>query len=341
MQDSEQKFGLPFEQKDKAVYFRMPNEPTDKKFGKRPEERTVQELLQSSIINIDKPSGPTSHQVSAYVRDILHVSKAGHSGTLDPKVTGVQPIAIGTGTRVTQSLLTAGKEYITVMHIHKEVALDRIKAALEKFIGTIKQLPPQKSAVKRQVRERNVYYIELLDVDGQDVLFKVGCQAGTYIRKLCHDMGLLLGTGAHMASLRRTRAGPFTEENLCTLQDLKDAYHYYVVEKDDKPLMKLLQPIEKAVEHLPKIWVLDSTVDNLCHGAQLKVPGVVKYNSSIQNNDLVAVMTLKDELIGVGRAVLSGSDLKKAEHGLAVMWEQVFMSPGIYPRIERLPEKHK
>jgi H/ACA ribonucleoprotein complex subunit 4 len=329
---------LPFETREKAVYFKRPNESTDKKFGKRPEERTTEELLDSSIINVDKPSGPTSHQVSAYLRDILHVSKAGHSGTLDPKVTGVQPIAIGRGTRVTQSLLTAGKEYVAVMHVHQAMPLEKIKEAFERFTGTIKQLPPQKSAVKRQVRERNIYYLELIEFNEQDVLFRVGCQAGTYIRKLCHDIGLLLGVGAHMAQLRRTKAGPFTEEGIVALQDVMDAYHYFTQEHDDSHLRKLLQPIERAVEHLPKIWVMDSAVDALCHGAQLKVPGIVKFNNSIQKEDMVAVMTLKDELVGVGRAVLPAQDLKKAEHGIAVLWEQVFMAPGIYPKIERLKD---
>jgi H/ACA ribonucleoprotein complex subunit 4 len=179
------------------------------KFGKRPSERTTKELLENGIVNIDKPSGPSSHQVSAYVKYILRVKKSGHAGTLDPRVTGVLPVAIGRGTRVVQALLPSGKTYVCVMHVHKDIPEESIREAFIHYIGKIKQLPPVKSAVKRQVRERNIYALELLDMQHQDVLFTADVQAGTYIRKLCHDMGEYLGCGAHMVELRRTRAGPF------------------------------------------------------------------------------------------------------------------------------------
>ena len=197
-------------------------------FGKDPTERTTEELLDYGIVNIDKLKGPTSHQISDFVKKILHLKKAGHSGTLDPGVTGVQPVAFGRATRITQFLLTAPKEYVCLMHVHKDVEESVLREKINLFVGKIKQLPPVKSAVKREERVREIYELEVIEIHGRDVLFRVLCQAGTYIRKLCHDMGKELGTGAQMAELRRTQAGPFREEdNLITLNDLDDAYYYY------------------------------------------------------------------------------------------------------------------
>ncbi|MFH1649980.1 MAG: PUA domain-containing protein [Candidatus Woesearchaeota archaeon] len=175
---------LPFETSKPEVLARRKASPSDK-YGEDPWKRPVKELLDYGIVNVDKPSGPSSHQVSAYVQQILGIEKSGHSGTLDPKVTGCLPVALGRGTRVVQSLLIAGKEYVGIMHLHKEVAKKDLMKVVEKFTGNIMQLPPVKSAVKRQIRERKIYYLEILDVQKQDVLFRAGTQAGTYIRKLC------------------------------------------------------------------------------------------------------------------------------------------------------------
>jgi len=208
------------------------------------------------------------------------------------------------------------------------------------FIGKIKQLPPIKSAVKRQWRFRTIYYIEILDIDGQDVLFRVGCQAGTYIRKLCHDMGTAMGTGAHMAELRRTKAGPFYEENLAPLIDVKDAYTFYKEEGNEKWLRKIIQPIEKGVEHLPKVWVTDSAVDTLCHGADLAVPGVASVETDIQLGEIVAVMTLKGELIALGESRMVSKDMQKKPKGIAIKTNKVFLPIGTYPKLEK-PEVDK
>ena len=161
-----------------------------------------------------------------YVKKILKLDKAGHSGTLDPGVSGVLPIALQDSTKIVQVLLPAGKEYVALAHFHQESSEEEKRKVFEKFIGKIRQLPPVKSAVKREERERSIYYIDVLEIDGKDVLFKVGCQGGTYIRKLIHDMGKELG-GAHMAELRRTKAGPFNESQLVSLHELSDALYFY------------------------------------------------------------------------------------------------------------------
>ena len=307
---------------------------TSEKFGISPSDRAVKGLLTYGVVDVDKPEGPTSHQVSAYVRSILKCGKAGHSGTLDPKVTGVLPVALGKATRVTSALLSAGKEYVCLMRVLKPVDEKKLREVLKSFVGKIKQLPPKKSAVKRQQRYRSVYYLEVLEIQGQDVLFVTGTQAGTYIRKLCHDIGVKLGVGANMAELRRTKAGPFKEETLCTMQDLTDAYHFYM-QGDDKLLKKLIMPVEKAVGHLPKIWIIDTAVDSVCHGASLKVPGIAKLHEGIEPDMKVAVMTLKDELVMTATARLSSKKLLEEERGVAAKTDQVFMKPGTYPRIEK------
>ena len=184
---------------------------TDPGFGKRPMERSIEEHLSYGVINLDKPRGPTSHEVAAWVKGILKIKKAGHGGTLDPRVNGVLPITLEESTKIVKVLLNAGKEYVCAMRLHSDSSRHKIGEALSKFVGEIYQRPPVKSAVKRQLRTRRIYYINLLEVDNRDVLFKVGCEAGTYIRKLCHDIGEVLGLGAHMLELRRTKSGIFDE----------------------------------------------------------------------------------------------------------------------------------
>ncbi len=296
----------------------------ESEFGKSPNERTPEELIQYGIVNIDKPKGPTSHQVSDYVQKILHITKAGHSGTLDPQVTGVQPVAVGRATRLTQFLLTAPKEYVGIMHLHKEVEETRLRETIQKFVGKIKQLPPIKSAVKRQLREREIYEFEILEIKERDVLFRVKCQAGTYIRKLCSDIGNVLGTGAHMAELRRTQAGPFTEQDhLVTLNDLQDAYHFYQEENNPKFLLYCIQPMETALKYIPQCWIFDTTIKSVTHGRDVAIPGISKLEN-FRKGEVVAVMTLKGELMAIGEALLSGVEINTKEKGLAIKVEKVF-----------------
>ena len=323
---------LPFEELNRTILVKKKADTSDK-FGCNPEKRPAEKLLDYGIVNVDKPQGPTSHQVSAYVKQMLKINKAGHSGTLDPNVTGSLPTALGRSTKVVQSLLKAGKEYICIMNLHDEIPETKIRSAFNDFLGKIMQLPPLKSAVKREIREREIYYLEILEIDGRDVLFKVGCQAGTYIRKLCVDLGKKLGTNAHMVELRRTKAGPFDESTLTTLQDLQDAFVFWKEERNEKQLRKCIQPIENAIKHLPKIWVTDYTVNPLCHGTALNIPGIAKLENVINKDDVVAVLTLKGELIALGNAKLSSEEIMKKDKGVAVLIDSVFMEPGTYPKM--------
>src|SRR3989338_3477917 len=320
---------LPFEQIERKILIRKEAE-TNPDLGCNPNERKTEEIINYGIVNIDKPKGPTSHQVSGYVQKILHIGKSGHSGTLDPAVTGVLPVALGRATKIVQGLLTAGKEYVAIMHLHKEVDENILREIISRnFIGKIQQMPPLKSSVKRQLRTREVYYFDILEIDGKDVLFKVGTEAGTYIRKLIHDIGQKLNVGAHMAELRRTKVASFDESTLFTLHELTDAYYFWKEEGNEKFIRKVIQPVENGAKHLPKIWIFDTTVESLCHGVDLKVPGISKVNGNISKESIVAIMTLKDELVALGTAKM-GSNEMLGEKGIAVQTDKVFMAPGIY-----------
>ena len=340
---------LPFETIKRKILTKKES-VTNPEYGLEPNKRPTEVLINYGVVNINKPKGPTSHQAAEYLQKILHINKAGHSGTLDPAVTGVLPMALGRATRIVQTLLPAGKEYIGIMHLHKKVPVKELKKILNEFVGKIEQLPPIKSAVKRQVRQRKIYYIEIMEVEEQDVLFRVGCQAGTYIRKLCHDIGKKLGVGAHMAQLMRTKAGPFTDKDMVTLHDLSDAYWLWKIgikdskftkqsfakEKGDKEIRKYIKPVEDAIPSVPKIWVLDNAVDTICHGIDLKAPGISKINTGISKGDIIAIMSLKDELVALGYAELSSDEMILKDRGVVVKTHKVFMEPGTYPPYKKV-----
>jgi len=321
---------LPFENVKRKILVKAEAD-TDNGLGCNPEDRETEEIITYGVVNVNKHQGPTSHQISDYVQKILKIDKSGHSGTLDPNVHGCLPVALGRATRIVQVLLKSGKEYVGIMHLHSEVDDKKLKETIKQhFTGKIRQKPPVKSSVRRIERTREIYYFEILETIGKDVLFVVGCEAGTYIRKLLHDLGQKLKVGAHMQELRRTKAGPFNEDTSYSLLDLTDAFHFYKNENNDKFLRKIIQPVENAIMHLPKIWIFDTTVDTLCHGADLNVPGISKLHDGISKNDLVAIMTLKDELVALGTANLDSGKILKQEKGFAVKTDKVFMQGGTY-----------
>ena len=217
------------------------------------------------------------------------------------------------------------------MHLHKEIPQSKIQKTAKEFIGKIKQIPPVRSAVKRQERTREIYYLNVYEIEGKDVLFKIGCEAGTYIRKICDEWGKKMGIGAHMSQLIRTKAGPFTDKGWITMHDLKDSYELYK-EGNEKPLRKLIHPIEQAINHLPKIWVMDTAVDTICHGADLSTPGISKLHSGIKKEDMIAIMTLKKEFICLGTSRMTTEGMVEQEKGIAAATKKVLMETNTYPR---------
>jgi H/ACA ribonucleoprotein complex subunit 4 len=305
---------------------------TNAHYGKAPGQRTVRELLNNGFINLDKPAGPSSHQVVAWVKEALEIEKAGHGGTLDPAVTGVLPVALGDAARALQVLLVAGKEYVALMKLHKQVDEKKIREACAGFVGKISQMPPLRSAVKRVRRTREVYYLEVLEIQGTEVLFRVGCEAGTYIRTLCVDIGKKLGCGAQLIELRRTRVGNITEESGVNLQDVKDAYLFWKEDGDDAELRKTILCMERLLEVVPKIIVRDSAIDALCHGANLAIPGVVEIDE-MTTDEIAAVLSLKGEGVALVKMHIPSLQVIEKDTGICASLERVLMNKGTYPSI--------
>jgi len=219
------------------------------------------------------------------------------------------------------------------MILHGESSEDEVKRLLQEFTGPIFQKPPLRASVKRAVRVREIYDCELLEMEDRKVLFRVACQSGTYIRKLCSDIGQVLGFGAHMAELRRIRAGPFEEgRNLYTLHDLVRAKNEYERDGDESALREVVRPLEEALEYMPKVYIRDSAVDAICHGANLAIPGIAKLDKHMERGDTVAIMTLKGEAVALGEALMSTEEIMELEKGIAVKTDRVVMRRNLYPR---------
>ncbi len=308
---------------------------SDYDYGCYPADRSIDDYINKGIVNLDKPSGPTSSEIDRWVKDILHVSKTGHGGTLDPKVTGVLPVAMGIATKALPLLLLTPKEYVCLMRLHHKVNEGKIRRIFDEFSDKIYQIPPVKSAVKRELRVRKIYSVDIIQIrDNQDVLFRIKCESGTYIRKYCHDIGERLGVGANMAELRRTISGAFEEtENLTTLQDLTDAYYYYEHEDDETMLREVIMPMEYTTRCVKKIYVKDSAVDAIAHGADLANSGIVRIDKSINKNNTIAIMTLKDELLAVGDSLYSCDEIINSDTKISVNIHKVFISPNTYPKM--------
>lgn len=254
-------------------------------------------------------------------------------------MTGVLPVTLEESTKVVQAVLYSGKEYVCVMKLHGEMPEDQVRRVLKEFEDAIYQRPPLRASVKRQLRTRRIYYLDFLEMDGRNVLFKVGCEAGTYIRKLCFDVGEVLGCGAHMQELRRTRAGPFVENNCVRLHDMAYWFMQWQEKKDEKFLKKFVQPMEQALASVPKIYIRDSAVDAVCHGASLTAPGVLRLENGIMEGSLLAVFSLKGEAVALARAAASSEHILSMDHGVVAKVERVLMLRGTYPRCWKSGEK--
>jgi len=304
---------------------------TDEQYGKRPEQRSIEELLESGFALVDKPQGPSSHEVTSWVKKMLMTRKAGHSGTLDPNVSGLLPVGLNGATKAMGLMLKSSKEYVGIIKFHCNVEKGEVEKVFRKFSGEIEQMPPVKSAVRRVLRKRKVYYLEPLEFNGREVLFRVGCEAGTYIRKLCFDMGEELGCGANMLELRRTRVGNLDEIHASKLQDIKDAYWLWTEKGEEKEMRRIILPIENALG-MHRIWLRDSTVESICSGAALAAPGVAKVEEGIAAGDNIALMSLKDELVAISVADANSREIISMEKGVVARTIRVMMRKGTYPK---------
>ena len=305
---------------------------TNPEYGVYYDKRSIESLFEYGLILVDKPPGPTSHEVVAWTKRILHIPKIGHSGTLDPQVSGVLPLGLGEGTKALGVLLLGPKEYHALGRLHSLPSKEKLKQILELFRGEIFQKPPQRSAVLRQTRTRTVYELELLEQKERLILLRVLCEAGTYIRKLYYDMGEILGPGGSMIELRRSRVHQFSEDNLVTMHQLADAYATWKENGDDSKLSKMILPIEHALSEIKSVVIRDSAIDSLCHGAQLAIPGVLEISPGLNQGDLVAIYSQKGEVVALAESLLSETEIKDSTKGYAFQTKRIIMKPKTYPK---------
>jgi H/ACA ribonucleoprotein complex subunit 4 len=218
------------------------------------------------------------------------------------------------------------------MKLHGNAETGRVISVLSEFEDEIFQRPPLRASVKRQLRTRRIYYLDYLETEGRNVLFKVGCEGGTYIRKLCFDVGEILGCGAHMQELRRTRAGPFIEEGSATLHEIAYLFSEWQEKKDADLLKRFVQPMEHSLDLMAKIYVRDSAVDALCHGASLTAPGILSLETGIKKGSMVSVLSLKGEAVALAKAEAETEEILNMDHGVAARTIRVLMLRGTYPK---------
>lgn len=305
--------------------------------GCTPLKRDLKSYVSSGVINLDKPSNPSSHEVVAWIKRILRVEKTGHSGTLDPKVTGCLIVCIDRATRLVKSQQGAGKEYVCVIRLHDKLpgGEAQFARALETLTGSLFQRPPLISAVKRQLRIRTIYESKLYEFDNDRHLgvFWVSCEAGTYIRTLCVHLGLMLGVGAHMQELRRVRSGAKAEaDGMVTLHDVLDAQWLYDNQRDESYLRKVISPLESLLTTYKRIVVKDSAVNAVCYGAKLMIPGLLRFEAGIEQHEEVVLMTTKGEAIALGIAQMSTVELSTCDHGVVAKVKRCIMERDLYPR---------
>lgn len=304
--------------------------------GYSPLKRPLAEYIRYGVLNLDKPANPSSHEVVAWIKRILRVEKTGHSGTLDPKVTGNLIVCIDRATRLVKSQQGAGKEYVCVARLHSAVPdVTKVARALETLTGAVFQRPPLISAVKRQLRIRTIYESKMLeyDVDKHLVVFWISCEAGTYVRTLCVHLGLILGVGGHMQELRRVRSGIMGEkDNMVTMHDVMDAQWMYDNYRDETYLRRVIMPLEVLLTSYKRLVVKDSAVNAICYGAKLMIPGLLRFENDIEVGEEVVLMTTKGEAIALGIAEMTTAVMATCDHGTVAKIKRVVMDRDTYPR---------
>jgi H/ACA ribonucleoprotein complex subunit 4 len=301
-----------------------------------PLKRSLLEYVRYGVINLDKPANPSSHEVVAWIKKILRIDKTGHSGTLDPKVTGCLIVCLDRATRLVKAQQSAGKEYVGIVRLHSAIEnVSVIHKAIDTLTGALFQRPPLISAVKRQLRIRTIYESKLVEYDAERHLgvFWVSCEAGTYIRTLCVHLGLLTGTGGHMQELRRVRSGILSEnENLCTMHDVLDAQHMYDQSKDETYLRRIVMPLEVLLTNYKRVVVKDSSVNAVCYGAKLMIPGLLRFADGIEVGDEIVMITTKGEAVAMGIAQMTTAVMATVDHGVVCKIKRVIMERDTYPR---------
>eukprot|EP00931_Biecheleriopsis_adriatica_P072321 TRINITY_DN464_c0_g2_i1.p1 TRINITY_DN464_c0_g2~~TRINITY_DN464_c0_g2_i1.p1 ORF type:complete len:479 (+),score=111.15 TRINITY_DN464_c0_g2_i1:72-1439(+) len=303
-------------------------------FGCSPLSRALEAYLLYGIVNLDKPVNPSSHEVVSWIKRIMNCEKTGHSGTLDPKVSGCLLVCLNRATRLVKAQQSAGKEYVCIVRFHSDVgSAAKVQKALDMLTGACFQRPPVISAVKRQLRIRTIYEAKCVEYNKKRhmAIFWTSCEAGTYIRTMCVHMGLILGVGAHMQELRRVRSGVLDEnEHMSTMHDVLDAQYMYNNMRDEKYLRRVVLPLEHILTNYPRIVVKDSAVNAICYGAQLMIPGVLRFEQNIEVGSEIVMMTTKGEAIATGIAQMTTAVIASVDHGVVAVIKRVIMERDTY-----------
>lgn len=305
---------------------------TDDAFGTVPDERTLEQRLASGFILVDKPAGPTSHQLAAWARDLLGLDRLGHGGTLDPFATGVLPLMAGRCMKITNKILKHKKTYIAVFRFRTMPDEADLKTTIASLTGRIYNVPPEVSAVKVQVRTRTIHAFELLDVEGNDAVARISCDAGTYIRTMARDMGLLLNTPVTLKELRRETSGMFDLNDCVTMDQLADAVWLWKECGQEDALKAIVHPIEKLLVDVPRCQVKDSAVAALAYGAPLLLPGLISIPKGLKKGTELMVSSLKEEAVGFVKLKADSNDIIAMESGEIARPSMVLMDTDVYPR---------
>jgi H/ACA ribonucleoprotein complex subunit 4 len=285
---------------------------------------------------LDKPANPSSHEIVAWIKKILKVEKTGHSGTLDPKVTGCLIVCVNRATRLVKAQQSAGKEYVGVVRFHNPVEdVNEIELCIKKLTGTLFQRPPLIASVKRELRIRTIYDSKMFEFDKEKnmALFWISCEAGTYVRTLCVHLGLLMKVGGHMQELRRVRSGILKEDpTMVTMHDVLDAQWTFEQTKDEKYLRRVIMPLEVLLVSYPRIMIKDSAVNAICYGAKLTLPGVLRFENGIDAGTEVVLITTKGEAVAIAVAEMSTSVMASCDHGIVCKTKRVIMDRETYPK---------
>lgn len=312
---------------------------TNNAIGGHPDSRTVEQRLASGFILLDKPAGPTSHQVASWVRDLFGLERLGHGGTLDPFATGVLPLLAGKSMKVTKKVLTHKKTYIAIFRCAEDPDADALASAMKRLTGRVYNVPPEISAVKVQVRTRKISTFDMIERNGKDFLTRIECEAGTYVRTMARDLGLMLGYKVELKELRREKSGRFELSKCVTLQEVADAY--WLWKECDKPdaLLKMIQPVEKLVLDMPAAHVKDSAAAAIAHGAPLLRPGIIDIDDKITSGKELAIFTLKEELVGIVKLTVDTNQLPNMDSGEVARPSMVLLEQDLYPRRWSVQEK--
>jgi len=305
---------------------------TDDEIGKIPDMRTVEERLEAGFILLDKAAGPSSHQVASWARDMFGLERLGHGGTLDPFATGVLPLMAGKSMKLTKKILTHNKTYICVFRFASEPDSKMLQEVMSNMTGRVFNVPPEISAVKIQVRSRRIFTFEKLDFKNNQMVARVECEAGTYIRTMARDMGLLLNMKVELKELRREVSGIFKLEDCVTLQQLADAYWLWKELSQPEALLRIIHPVEKLLLDYPSVTVKDSAAAALSHGAPLLRPGIVSIDPAIGDGRDIVVNTMKGETVGIVNMLVTSDSVKGMESGEIARPSMVLLDQDLYPR---------